>query len=139
MTDACLTHEQIAAANLADCRPMYQALQARLRTGDFATGLRSRSRLHSSGDGRSPVAAEALRRRGIEAEVYGVPSGQFRLALASLLDGSYSSEEPDPTPPPVRPLHGRCIPRRSLVPSAQLGRKPTSRYGAGQSSASGRV
>lgn len=40
MSDSCLTPDEIAAANLADWRPLAQALQTRFRTGSFATGLR---------------------------------------------------------------------------------------------------
>jgi 4a-hydroxytetrahydrobiopterin dehydratase len=40
MSDATLTPAQIEEANLADWRPISQALQTRFRTGNFATGLR---------------------------------------------------------------------------------------------------
>ena len=40
MNDTCLTQEQIETANLADWRAIGEALHARFRTGDFATGLR---------------------------------------------------------------------------------------------------
>jgi len=40
MTDELLTGDQIAASGLDDWRAMYGALEARFRTGDFATGLR---------------------------------------------------------------------------------------------------
>ncbi|HSB86546.1 MAG TPA: 4a-hydroxytetrahydrobiopterin dehydratase [Ilumatobacteraceae bacterium] len=40
MSDAPLTDDDIAAANLADWRAISSALQTRFRTGDFATGLR---------------------------------------------------------------------------------------------------
>jgi len=40
MSDPCLTHREIEAANLADWRSVVQALQTRFRTRDFATGLR---------------------------------------------------------------------------------------------------
>lgn len=40
MSEPCLTHAQIEAANLVDWRPIIQALQTRFRTGDFATPIR---------------------------------------------------------------------------------------------------
>jgi 4a-hydroxytetrahydrobiopterin dehydratase len=40
MSDSSLSPEQIEAAELADWRPLLQALHTRFRTGDFATGLR---------------------------------------------------------------------------------------------------
>src|SRR5262245_47898845 len=39
MSDATLTGDQIAAANLADWRPLLNALHTRFRTGSFKTGL----------------------------------------------------------------------------------------------------
>ena len=40
MTDSSMTRAEIEDANLADWRPILQALHARFRTRDFATGLR---------------------------------------------------------------------------------------------------
>ena len=40
MSDPCLTPAEIEAANLADWRPLAQALRTRFLTGNFATGLR---------------------------------------------------------------------------------------------------
>ena len=40
MSDVILTRAQIAAAELTDWQPIQGALYTRLRTGNFATGLR---------------------------------------------------------------------------------------------------
>ncbi len=40
MADEVLTGDQVAAAGIDDWRAMYGAIEARFRTGDFATGLR---------------------------------------------------------------------------------------------------